>query len=86
MSRLPEAEELELEPLLVSSDAADMAPSFEDQDFNDAKDVEKVDVRPASSTAASVREPSPEERRLVWKLDTRILPIVCILYLFGCEL
>lgn len=28
---------------------------------------------------------SPEERRLVRKLDGRIMPIVCILYLFACE-
>lgn len=27
-----------------------------------------------------------EERRLVRKLDNRILPIACLLYLFACEL
>lgn len=29
--------------------------------------------------------PSAEERRLVRKLDVRIMPIACILYLFACE-
>lgn len=28
---------------------------------------------------------SPEERRLVRKLDGRIMPIACILYLFACK-
>ena len=28
---------------------------------------------------------SPEEKKLVRKLDNRILPIACLLYLFACE-
>ena len=27
---------------------------------------------------------SPEERRLVRKLDMRILPLACLMYLFAC--
>ena len=30
-------------------------------------------------------EYSPEEQRLVRKLDIRILPITCLMYLFACE-
>jgi hypothetical protein len=26
-----------------------------------------------------------QERLLLWKLDLRILPILCLLYLFACE-
>jgi hypothetical protein len=29
--------------------------------------------------------PSVEERRLLRKLDRRILPITCLLYLFACQ-
>lgn len=29
---------------------------------------------------------TPAEKKLVQKLDARILPITCILYLFACEL
>lgn len=31
------------------------------------------------------RDEGSEERRLVAKLDRRILPIVCFLYLFACK-
>lgn len=32
------------------------------------------------------RDPqNPEERKLVRRLDKRILPITCLLYLFACE-
>lgn len=39
---------------------------------------------PPSIKGASV--PSPFEKRLVRKLDVRIMPIACILYLFACTL
>jgi hypothetical protein len=42
-----------------------------------------------SETAPSDKEvrleKSPEERKLVRKLDVRILPITCLLYLFACR-
>ena len=87
MSQFQETEELELEPLLEESHLVlrtdDM--SEEDRAFYDAKDTEKatVDERPGSAIE-SFAEPSPEEKRLVRKLDTRILPVACILYLFAC--
>lgn len=50
---------------------------------------EKLDH--ASDEAACPQSPdlesfveSPEEKRLVRKLDKRILPITCLLYLFAC--
>lgn len=30
-------------------------------------------------------DPDAQERRLLRKLDKRILPILCLLYLFACE-
>jgi hypothetical protein len=33
-----------------------------------------------------VEADAKEERRLVTKLDRRILPIACLMYLFACEL
>lgn len=91
MGRRVESEELELEPLLISShnlqselDVDDMSVISDVRDVDYDKDTEKVDTR-AVSVAESFTDSSPEEQRLVRKLDTRILPIVCILYLFACE-
>lgn len=90
MSRLVESEELELEPLLLSAPEAQdpdgMANTEYRDDDQDFKDAEKATVegRPVS-VVESLPEPSPEERRLVRKLDKRILPVACILYLFACE-
>ena len=85
MSQFQETEELELEPLLEESHLVlhtdDM--SSEDQAY-DAKDAEKATIERAGSAIESFAEPSPEEKRLVRKLDTRILPVACILYLFAC--
>lgn len=36
------------------------------------------------AVAAAAGERSVEEKRLVRKLDVRIMPIACILYLFAC--
>ncbi len=84
MARLVQSEELELEPLLIAHDGPaneeDMSVLSVNQDFGYDKDVEKVTHR--LSQASDTFE---EEKRLVRKLDTRILPIVCILYLFACE-
>jgi hypothetical protein len=38
------------------------------------------DVQPGGPVSVSV-----EERRLVRKLDRRILPITCLMYLFACQ-
>ena len=39
----------------------------------------------ASVPLAQEEAVSPEERRLVRKLDRRILPIACLMYLFACQ-
>jgi hypothetical protein len=50
---------------------------------------EKVHIkRDAPSVQSDVQHEGPvsvEERRLVRKLDRRILPITCLLYLFACQ-
>ena len=45
----------------------------------DAETAESVD------DVVGLKEQSPEERALVRKLDKRILPIACLMYLFACE-
>lgn len=53
----------------------------------DVKDVEKADIEELEvkpTTRVSARSPD-EERRLVRKIDLRIMPIACVLYLFACE-
>ncbi|KAJ3552699.1 hypothetical protein NM688_g4016 [Phlebia brevispora] len=61
-----------------------MSLAPEKQDFDDAKEIERVEQRPASTFGSfKLTGPAPDERRLVRKLDTRILPVVCILYLFA---
>ena len=42
----------------------------------------QTDVQPDSEAPVSE---SVEERRLVRKLDRRILPITCLMYLFACQ-
>src|SRR5882762_3614976 len=56
------------------------------------KDFEKSHCSPLRESAESnlpltsiYREKTPEERMLVRKLDTRILPITCLMYLFACQ-
>ena len=49
------------------------------------KDVLENEANEASSDAESLyRHTATEERQLVRKLDRRILPIACLLYLFAC--
>lgn len=66
-----------------SSDA-DMSVLSVNKDFGDDKDTERVDAR--LSLASDSVEDAAFEKRLVRKLDMRIMPIVCILYLFACKL
>ena len=83
MTQHPSLEELELEPLLDSaSDSPEMASGNRDS-VDDKVDVEKIEDR--SVRSQSIDEPSPQEKKLVRKLDSRIMPLACILYLFACE-
>lgn len=84
MTGRPSQEVLELEPLL------DATPDFLHDDMtatrdsvDDKLDVEKIETSSAAGSYAG--GVSPEERKLVRKLDSRIMPIACILYLFACE-
>lgn len=80
-------EELELEPLPIarrwSSNDEDMSVLSVNKYVGDDKDTERVD--PRLSQVDSL-EDAAFEKRLVRKLDMRIMPIVCILYLFACKL
>ena len=49
--------------------------SFRDDELGEAEERQKI-------TPAEAQE---AERNLVRKLDWRILPITCLLYLFACE-
>jgi hypothetical protein len=51
-----------------------------------SEDGKLEDDRVESASFASFVIDPEEERRLVRKLDNRILPITCLLYLFACEL
>ena len=46
-------------------------------------DVEQQQVEYRDSTAGTERREA--ERRLVRKLDKRILPLLCAMYLFACK-
>lgn len=50
-------------------------------DEKTAYNEDKIETIPAVGEL----DTSEEERRLIWKLDKRILPILCLLYLFACE-
>lgn len=93
MPRRPSREALELLPLLqldplqdeddMASNTTHKQPHVVDEKY----DADDVHVERASSGLSS---PEPfvitaEEKRLVRKLDMRIMPIACILYLFACE-
>ena len=82
MTRRQSLEELELAPLLDPT--ADDLPDMSISDKRVSEDIEKVE---RDSVVPSFSEDfSPEdERRLVRRLDRRILTVACILYLFACE-
>jgi hypothetical protein len=46
---------------------------------------EKLESASESGSQPTDPEKIVEERRLVRKLDRRILPITCLLYLFACK-
>lgn len=56
---------------------------------NDELTKDSVEIKLERSDADSIQPQdevqSFEEKRLVRKLDNRILPIACLLYLFACE-
>ena len=47
----------------------------------DMTKIDKVTITTSDSTWAG----STEEKQLVRKLDMRIMPLTCLLYLFACE-
>lgn len=49
---------------------------------DDKLDLEQVENR---SVSQSVEEVSPEERKLVRKIDLGIMPLASVLYLFACK-
>ncbi|KAI0687669.1 major facilitator superfamily domain-containing protein [Cytidiella melzeri] len=89
----PSVEELELLPLLQvdhlqdSSSMATEPSGNSPQAMNEKYDLDDLHVERASSDPSHPsRLPftkSEEEKRLVRKLDMRIMPIACILYLFA---
>ena len=52
----------------------------------DEKRVEDSTPEAAIQDVAFWESHTAEERRLVRKFDSRILPLACLLYLFACEL
>lgn len=63
--------------------------SASDQDVKPEQDIERREYREKSPDGSSVGEEpivvSVEERQLVRRLDRRILPIACLMYLFACK-
>lgn len=55
-------------------------------DENFKKDAEQADAVSESISDSVGAQNSKEERKLVRKLDGRILPIACLMYLFAREL
>jgi hypothetical protein len=63
------------------------APGSLDEKRNETIRAASHDTENAESVDGidDVKEQSYEERALVRKLDKRILPIACLMYLFACE-
>ena len=57
--------------------------SLENEKAGRITELEEAEV-PREPVAGAAGERSVEEKRLVRKLDMRIMPIACILYLFAC--
>ena len=61
-----------------------MAPDEKSDEKSDEAVLESPSIQP--NIQVQPEDPgSVEERRLVRKLDGRILPIACVLYLFACQ-
>jgi hypothetical protein len=65
------------EYVLIPTTTMSQSQRTEDLEIKDSLDEEEK--------SAVVAVDAEEERRLVAKLDRRILPIVCLMYLFACE-
>jgi len=59
-----------------------MAP---DEELHIKRDEATTEPLSVQSDARPEGPVSVEERRLVRKLDRRILPITCLMYLFACQ-
>lgn len=67
----------------MSADEKNMerTDSLENEKAGRITELEEATREPVTAAAG---ERSVEEKRLVRKLDMRIMPIACILYLFAC--
>jgi hypothetical protein len=59
-----------------------MAP---DEKLHIKRDEDVTEPQSVQSDVQPEEPVSVEERRLVRKLDRRILPITCLMYLFACQ-
>ena len=67
----------------MSSQLEGNLPNDKEDSYSDEKGrVEET--REVQSLAADSYE-SPEEKALIRKIDMRILPIACLMYLFACN-
>lgn len=57
-------------------------PSMDEKSFNDIKLNDPEDGGYASAASVFVMD-AKEEKKLVWKFDTRVLPVLAVMYLFN---
>lgn len=69
------------------SEVAEKTNYSDTEEKGQISQIEEGSLRQSNGELQSPTTPtlSPEEKALVWKLDKRILPITCLLYLFACE-
>ncbi len=70
----------------MSVEEEKLGSSKDEENFVEEKQAEDVDGVPdeGEMISATRYEGTPEERKLVRKLDGRIMPLACVLYLFAC--
>ena len=94
LSQRASQEQLELVPLLrvdprCSQDMDTNKGMGQESRYEDEKSgIDEAQVYQASSSSPPSNKDfvvTEEERRLVRRLDMRIMPIACILYLFACK-